>query len=317
MLKRLPFLALLLPVLASAQGFNPHVKTMAGAGINWLGSFATAVDNLVTGTAGTLLGVGNVELAIFAACGLILMVIRWQVSVMNLWHHAHSFHMGDLYIYLFKIVAAEAMLTYYARPIFGAISFHQIFPYLFQQLTNGINLSIVKSFLDQMQVFTLSLQLPSIVNLPGCFIFFSVLIMIGFLQVALFVLNAFSFVAVGMLTFVGPLLIPFFVTKRFESRFWVWLDNMIVYSSYRMLAAGFTYVFAKVFMDFFTNSLNNDYSLGNLIALFPVLLMLTVAFIWSMFKIPQFASTLFGGAGSMGQQFSNDIQAFLMGRIGR
>jgi len=35
--------------------------------------------------------------------------------------------------------------------------------------------------------------------------------------------------------------------------------------------------------------------------------MLSISFIWSMFRIPMFTSMIFGGAGAMGQAFNNAV----------
>ena len=47
----------------------------------------------------------------------------------------------------------------------------------------------------------------------------------------------------------------------------------------------------------------SDYSIANWIALLPVVLMLTIAFLYSMFKIPALTAALFSGAGSIGQSY--------------
>jgi hypothetical protein len=308
-MRRILFALLLSPVLASAQ-FDPRISRIGNAGFNWLGDLTTHIDELTTSTSGTMLGLGEIFLAFIAALTAVQMIMRWQLSVMNLWHHAHGLHIGELYWLLLKVLAAQAMLSTYPW-------FHRLFPLLFQQLTQQVDMKMVKAFIDHMQVFSMNLEMPSPLNIPGVLVVFGTIGLIAVTQLALFAINAVGFAAVGIFTIVGPLMIPFVVTKRWDGRFWMWVDVMCVYSSYRFLAACFSFVFANTFMVFFTKALAGDYSIGNLFALFVTFFPLSIAFLWLMFMIPSIASQLFGGVGAMGQGFANDVKAFVTGRIGR
>lgn len=75
------------------------------------------------------------------------------------------------------------------------------------------------------------------------------------------------------------------------------------FAMYRVLAAAIGWVWANVFISFFVHGVGTDYSIANWIALFPEVLMLSIGFVFSMFSIPWMTSSLFGGAGSIGQSY--------------
>jgi type IV secretion system protein VirB6 len=127
----------------------------------------------------------------------------------------------------------------------------------------------------------------------------------------MFAVNAFGFAAYGLFTLFGPLLIPLYLTRNFHSKFWGWVDNLIVFAMYRAVSAALTFVWLNVLVSFFDNTVNGDYSIGHWLALVPTLLMLTVSFAWAMFKIPALTSMLFGGAGAGAQGATDSLTSKL------
>ena len=96
--------------------------------------------------------------------------------------------------------------------------------------------------------------------------------------------------------------------KHFSSKFWGWLDGLIVFSFYRAVSAGFAYIWLNVMIGFFDNTVAGDYSIGHWLAILATLIMLTGAFVYGLFRIPMITSMLFGGVGSAAAGYS---EAFL------
>jgi hypothetical protein len=106
-----------------------------------------------------------------------------------------------------------------------------------------------------------------------------------------------------------PLFIPLALTKHFYSWFWRWLEGLFAFSMYRVMAAAIGWVWSNLFLYFFVHGVGTDYSLANWLALLPVVFMLAVGFVYSMFKIPALTAALFSGAGSIGQSYISAVSS--------
>ena len=73
----------------------------------------------------------------------------------------------------------------------------------------------------------------------------------GIVQAVLFFVTSFGFVAIGLGSLVGPLFIPFYMWPTQAGKFYRWLDFMIVYSFYQVVATAFVYVWTNVIVYFF------------------------------------------------------------------
>jgi hypothetical protein len=104
------------------------------------------------------------------------------------------------------------------------------------------------------------------------------------IDLAMFAVDAFGWIAYALFSLFGPLAIPLYMTKHFSSKFWGWLDGLIVFSFYRAVSAGFSFIWINVLVGFFDNTVAGDYSLGHWLAILGTLIMLTGAFFWGMFK---------------------------------
>jgi hypothetical protein len=79
-------------------------------------------------------------------------------------------------------------------------------------------------------------------DILGCFIYVEVLLQMGLLDLALFVLNSVSFFFVGMLVVLGPPFLPLFLTKYASKWLFSWIDLMWSFSMLRATSACVTYL---------------------------------------------------------------------------
>jgi len=68
----------------------------------------------------------------------------------------------------------------------------------------------------------------------------------AFIDLAMFAVDAFGWVAYGLLSLFGPLAIQLYMRKNFSSKFGGWLDGLIVFSFYRAVSAGFCFIWLNV-----------------------------------------------------------------------
>ena len=65
--------------------------------------------------------------------------------------------------------------------------------------------------------------------------------------------------------------------------------------------------------DLLPESVNGYYSLARFSVLLPVMLMLNVAFVYGIFKLPSFTEQFFGNGGGMAEGIYNDARNFVYG----
>lgn len=287
-----------------------HAAAPPAIGTNWLQQVTNEVDTLTTTRGDALVDMGVTELNFIALMTLIAMVVRWNLAHMVIGYRPVNFTIGDLFIFFFKLFACSLMLHYYFNPFPGtSISIHNLFASIAQAIASTLDQGIINDFLTRVRNVGDSSQRPAGLDLIGVIVYFAVMVNMALIDLVMFAVDAFGWIAYAMFSLFGPLAIPLYMTKNFSSKFWGWLDGLIVFSFYRAVSAGFSFIWLNVLVGFFDNTVAGDYSIGHWLAIFGTLIMLTGAFVWGMFKIPMITSMLFGGVGAAAQGFTSAISS--------
>ena len=295
------FVCALLPAITQAAA-------PPATGTNWLQQVTSEVDTLTTTHGDALVDMGVTELNFIALMSLIAMVVRWNLAHMVIGYHPVNFTIGDLFVFFFKLFACSLMLHYYFNPFPGtALSLHNLFAGAAQAIASTLDQDVINDFLTRVRNVGDSSQRPVGLDVVGVIVYFAVMVNMALIDLAMFAVDAFGWVAYGIFSLFGPLAIPLYMTKNFSSKFWGWLDGLIVFSFYRAVSAGFSFIWLNVLVGFFDNTVAGDYSLGHWLGILGTLIMLTGAFFWGMFKIPMITSMLFGGVGSAAQGFTSAV----------
>lgn len=301
-MKRVFVLTLLLCLLL------PAVSLAASPGIDWLGQVTAAVDNLTTTHGDILMDFAVTELNFIAMMGLIAMVVRWNLAHMVIGYRPVNFTIGDLFIFFFQLFFCSLMLHYYFTPFPGtSLSVHNLFAGIAQGISATLDQGILDDFTQRISNIVDSTTRPSGLDVVGIIVYFLVMIDMALIDLAMFAIDSFGWICYGLFSLFGPLAIPLYMTKHFNSKFFGWLDGLIVFSFYRAVSAGFTYIWINVLIGFVDNTVAGDYSIGHWIAILGTLIMLTGAFAYGIFKIPTITSMLFGGVGMAAAGFSETI----------
>ena len=304
-------LALVLPAPGAAAPQPPPPPNVAG-GIAWLQAITDQTNQLVTTNAGALVDIGYIELYFIGVFTLVSMAARWQLAHMVVGFRPVNFTIGDLFLFLINLSICSLMLHYYTVPFPGTnINFHQLPDTFARAIAGTLDSSILNDFLDRVKKIIDATNKPVPWNIVNVFIYFQVMINMAFADLIMFAVNAFGFVAHGIFSLFGPLVIPLYLTRNFRGKFWGWIDGLIVFAMYRAVSAGLSFIWLNVIVGFFDHTVNGDYSLGHWLALLPTLFMLMGAFAWTMFKIPALTSMLFGGAGAGAQAATDTLTAKL------
>lgn len=280
------------------------------AGIDWFAQIVDQVNNLITSGGGALVPISLQLLAFIAFGKLLLMVchmlLRHALDMSGGWHT--SVHFSEVLILLFQCALATFALNHWMIALPGtALSLHQLPTAFAKDITGIFDATTMDNFNQYVADTVKNLKQPSPLQVLDVLVYLWVLIQMGMLELAMYVVNAFGFVGVGVMTVLGPLFIPLALTRQLYGWFWNWLQLLVAFSAYRVMATAIGWVWANVMINFFVHGVGTDYSLANWIALLPQVLMLEGAFLFSMFKIPSMTSQLFSGAGSIGQSYVSAI----------
>jgi hypothetical protein len=292
----------------------PDVDQAIAGTVNFEGTVTQGVTDLVTNVEPALMPFGWVLLGIFSVCALLQTLLQATLRQMSQ-HHYQPLAVVVAYIaILFRISIATVMMSFYMVKIPGLpFNFHQMFPYLSNALSNAITQDLLKQVIGHFNDAIHFLPAVGMFSVYPALIAMSALVLIGLAQVGMTIITAGSLAIVGVLTLCGPLMIPFYVLPGRDKKFWSWFDNMLAYSMYGFIGSAFIYVFCHCYNDLF-NSLHG-WGLGQWVWSILRLLLITVPFLWTMFKVPEVSHMIFGGVGGAAQGFMNVVEGLAVRAI--
>lgn len=305
---------LLLLILFASVAFGqsvplpPDVDNAIAGTVNFEGTVTSGVTDLVSSVAPSIMPFGWTILAFFGIYALLQTLIQGTLRSMSS-HHYNPLATTVAYVaVLFRISIATLMMTFYMVPLPGLpFNFHQMFPYLAQALANAVTTDLLKQVLTDFNNAIHYLPPVGMFQVLPALLTILVLGLIALGQVAMTIITAGSYAIVGMLTLCGPLIIPYYVLPGHDQKFWTWFDNMLAYSMYVFVGAGFIFIFCHSYLDFFSNL--HGYTVGQWLVSVPYLMLITVVFLWTMFKVPEITHIIFGGVGGVASGFANALQS--------
>jgi len=211
---------------------------------------------------------------------------------------AAHFHFDQLASLLITIAFGFGMMTYYSQPLPGVgVSFYHLIIDQGLNLSNQINHSIVQEVWDRLSGLYWGMETP------GLTIAFNVLeilrygiVMLGVIvaQAAVFGVIAFGYIAAAIAVILGPIFIPFFIVPGLEWIFWGWLKSLIQYAFYPVVANAYLFVFGNLLIHFVDSHPPPYDGAAMAVFIFP-LLMILLAFVYGILKIPSLVNSLFTG----------------------
>src|SRR3981189_2613328 len=225
-------------------------------------SFVTqALDALVAPTSNIFLGTALPVLNKLALLALVLGAFTWT------WDYLvgnHIFSGEHFWRVLIRYLVAYNLLRYYNAPMpLIGYNFHQLFTEESRWMAAQIDISVLDRFLQQMQQIWGGMEKPHVWDLPATLIYFGIGLDMALIECALFIITAFSFLAIGVGLIVGPFFIVAYLFRGTAHYFWAWVNFMLKYSLYKVVASAVVAVFANVILNFLSNTVHGDYSLGH------------------------------------------------------
>jgi hypothetical protein len=293
------------PACALAQNLGPipiNPQTF-----DFVTSISQSIDQLVTQHTDLFVSDATTLLNVIAAFQLVRLAMRWMWHPYAMWH-AHV-DLGELIVFMGKLAGCLIVLHYYNQPLPGVtFSFHQVFTYAARMISGTIDLSILNDFANNVNAIATNLEKPAAVDVIGIILYYCVLGNMALVEAILFAISTLGFIATGVGTLLGPLLVPFLLIPALANKFWKWIDFMFVYAFYRVIASAFVFVWIHVIVGFVQNSIHGNYSISHFLALLVPWLLLQFAFIWSMFQVPHLAHELLGGISGFGTSLGTALR---------
>jgi type IV secretory pathway VirB6-like protein len=125
-----------------------------------------------------------------------------------------------------------------------------------------------------------------------------IVLLLSLLEAVMVCVIAYGAVAAAIMGLLGPLFIPFLLFSKTEWLFWGWLRAYLGFSFYQVVSAAVFAVMGQLFVQYFTSS-KLVTAIGDpaqMIAFFPLLLILIITNIYIMFKVPDMTASLFSGS---------------------
>lgn len=221
-----------------------------------------------------------------------------------------------MFSFLIKVAVVGSLLTFYSSSLPGfGVSVHQLLPMIGQKLAASVNHSGDAAMTNSLNNAMVNMPTPGLFNPIEIVTYVLVLIVTGLFHLLMFVVTASGFVAVGVLSITGQLVIPLLLTKNFAKYFWGWVDMMLTYSMYPFIGAAFIFVFSNSVNNFFVLAFSGGFTFPQLVLTFPVICVLLGTFAFSIFSIPQFTSQHFGGAGATFAGMAGVAEKYLVGAL--
>jgi hypothetical protein len=172
---------------------------------------------------------------------LVMKGLQWAAASASR-HHA-EFDFPALIHFFALFLIAEALLRYYNVPLpWTSVSVHQLFPETGRQLAATIDISTLNRLLQAVQNLVAGEERPSITDPLMLVVYYGILADMVLVEGVLFALNILSFVMVGIGSILGSLFIPWLMVQRLNWLFWNWIQFMLQYSFFQVIAAALTNV---------------------------------------------------------------------------
>ena len=125
-------------------------------------------------------------------------------------------------------------------------------------------------------------------------VYFSIQIMLGLLAALTTAILAYGAVGSAVVGLLRPVFIPFLVVKQLDFLFWGWFKAFLSFAFYKVVAAAVMTVISNIYMNYYANLVD----FGNptsLLQNLPILLVLIVANLFIITKIPAMVASIFSG----------------------
>ena len=275
---------------------------------NLLASLRDTIFNVLTqnGTPFAQLG-----MSIFRTITIVMIVIAGTRIAFSDHHSLHKLRtLAGL------ILTVWIMLTLYTRssPLLGGYSFSEAIPrtaFGMADLVGATTQQQMLSKLDQIVNGISDMSSFSFFDARDFLIYVIVTLLIAVLELAMFIVTGFGYLALGTVLVIGPILIPFMIVPKLDFLFWSWLKALIKYSFYPVIGNIVLLGICQIMLSVLNTTLPAGGQIVITITQIPILVIVFCAGLYAIFKIPGLVQDIFSGTASAG----SGMQAAIAGAV--
>ena|SRR5579863_313303 len=209
------------------------------------------------------------------------------------------------------------MLTLYTRssPLLGGMSFSEAIPktaFAMADLVGNTTQQQMMAKLDQITNGIASMSSFSFFHARDFVIYLIVTLMIAVLELAMFIVIGFGYLALGAVLIIGPILIPFMLVPKLDFLFWSWLKALIKYSFYPVVGNIVIMGVCQIMLSILNVIPGTGSQIAVNILQIPILAVVFCTGIYAVFKIPSLVQDIFSGSASAGSGLQSAITGAVM-----
>ena len=271
------------------------------AGFDYTGTITGAASNLVTNYEPLFKPYGD---TIFASLTVVMIVVCGKKIIFATSHA--EYHAGLAYTksFLGHWLVGWTCLSFYDVPLWGGMSIHQVIPMISAFLAGKINNAIVDTMMSDMTQVITQMPLPAVFAPAEIFAYFMVMVQSMVMEAVLVLASSFGFVALGVGTLFGPILIAGIIVPWMRHWFFGWLGFTLKFSMFSVAAAAQAFIWATAADTFILTFIAGDFSLAHLLTSFVGLGIITLGSVLGLLSTGSIVNDLFGGSahgsGSIG-----------------
>jgi hypothetical protein len=214
------------------------------------------------------------------------------------------------------ILVVWIMLTLYTRqsPLLGGYSFSEAIPRTAFGMADLVGTTIQQQMLtklDQIMNGLSSMSSFSFFHARDFIIYIIITILIALLELAMFIVVGFGYLALGAVLVIGPILIPFMLVPKLDFLFWSWLKALIKYSFYPVIGNIVLLGICQIMLSILNTTLPTTGQIVITVLQLPILIVVLAAGLYAIFKIPGLVQDIFSGTASAG----GGLQAAITGAV--
>src|SRR6185369_11703502 len=279
----------------------------------------TLLNNLLASLRDTIFGVltqngtpfAQLGLNIFRTITIIMIVIAGTRIAFS---DQHSLHKLRTLAGLILIV--WIMLTLYTRPspLLGGYSFSEAIPRTAFGMADLVGTTTQQQMvgrLDQITSGLSDMSSFSLLHVRDFLLYLVITLLVAFLELGMFIIVGFGYLALGAVLVVGPILIPFMIVPKLDFLFWSWLKALIKYSFYPVIKNIILLSICQIMLSILNTTLPTAGQIVITITQIPILIIVFAAGLYATFKIPSLVGDIFSGAANAG----SGVQATIAGAV--
>jgi hypothetical protein len=279
----------------------------------------TLLNNLLASLRDTVFGVltqngtpfAQLGLNIFRTITIVMIVIAGTRIAFS---DNHSLHKLRTLAGLILIV--WIMLTLYTRssPLLGGYSFSEAIPrsaFGMADLVGTTTQQQMIAKLDQIISGLSDMSSFSLLHVRDFMTYLIITLLVALLELAMFIVIGFGYLALGAVLVIGPVLIPFMIVPKLDFLFWSWLKALIKYSFYPVIGNIVLLGICQIMLSILNTTLPTAGQIVITITQIPILIIVFAAGLYAIFKIPSLVGDIFSGAANAG----SGVQAAITGAV--